>query len=112
MLDTRDVHKPPTNDIINLISLSLNLHYLKKHGTAMCTQMAPSFASILMGKLKKDPLNNVSNTTTIRWRYIDDIFAVWPHGKEELKEFFEEIKFIPLDHHIYCRVVLRVCNIP
>ena len=28
---------------------------------------------------------------TIWWRYIDDIFAVWPHGEENLKVFLTEI---------------------
>ena len=28
---------------------------------------------------------------TIWWRYIDDVFAVWPHGDEHLKEFLQEI---------------------
>ena len=25
------------------------------------------------------------------WRYIDGIFAIWPHGEEQLAEFLEKI---------------------
>ena len=25
------------------------------------------------------------------WRYIDDIFAIWPHGEEQLVQFLEKI---------------------
>ena len=25
------------------------------------------------------------------WRYTDDVFAVWPHGKEQLIEFLKKI---------------------
>ena len=55
-LHTRGVLDPPTNDIINLINLVLkrknfvfnNAHYLQKHGTAMGTRMAPSYANLFM----------------------------------------------------------------
>ena len=31
------------------------------------------------------------------WRYINDVFAIWPHGEEQLVEFLEKkINFIPL----------------
>ena len=63
-LDTREVLDPPTDDIINLIDLVLkrnnssfnNTHYLQKHGTAMGTRMAPSYANLFMGRLERDLL--------------------------------------------------------
>ena len=30
------------------------------------------------------------------WRYIDDVFAIWPHGEEELVEFLKKMnQFYP-----------------
>ena len=58
--------------------------------------MAPSFANILIGKLEKDFLNQVTIKPTILWRYVDDIFAVFPHSEEHVKEFLQEIHvFLP-----------------
>ena len=31
---------------------------------------------------------------TIRWRYIDDVFAICPHGEECLNQFLEHLKNI------------------
>ena len=63
-LDTREVLDSPTDYIINLIDLVFktnnfsfdNTHYLQKHGTAMGTRMAPSYANLFMGRLERDVL--------------------------------------------------------
>ena len=99
MLETRDVLDPPTDDIVNLTSLILKknnftfngLHHLQKHGTAMGTRMAPSYANIFMGRLEHNLLQQVADKPSIWWRYIDDVFAIWPHGEESLITFLEEI---------------------
>ena len=66
-------------------------HYLQIHGTAMGTQMAPSYANIFMGDLERKILTQVDKRPDIWWRYIDDVFAIWPHGEECLIEFIEQI---------------------
>ena len=45
--------------------------------------MAPSITNIFMGKIETDLLNLMRNRPSIWWRYIDDVFAIWPHGDEE-----------------------------
>ena len=98
-LNKRDVLNPPAEDIVQLILFILKknnfffnvLHYLQKHKTAMGTRMAPSYANIFMGKLECDLLQQTRQNPTIWWRYIDDTFAVWPHGKQNLEAFFNEI---------------------
>ena len=63
-LDTGEVLDSPTDDIINLIDLVLkrnnfsfdNTHSLQKHGTAMRTRMAPSYANLFIGRLERDLL--------------------------------------------------------
>ena len=99
ILNPREVLNPPTEDIVHLISIILKrnnfsfdgLHYLQKQGTAMGTRMAPSYANIFMGKFEIDLLQQTVKRPTIWWRYIDDFFAVWPHGEENLKVFLTEI---------------------
>ena len=98
-LNTRGVLDPPTDDLINLINLVLernnfafnDVHYLQKHGTAMGTRMAPSYANLFMGQLEGDLLEQAERKPTTWWRYIDDIFAIWPHGEEHLRDFIQAI---------------------
>ena len=99
LLDTRDVQEPPTDDIIKLITLILTRnnfsfndeHYLLLKGTAMGTCMAPSYVGIFMDNLKRQLLVNMDIIPSTWWRYIEDIFAIWPHGKEQLITFLEKI---------------------
>ena len=98
-LNSREVLSPPTEDIINLISSILtknnftfdDQHYLQVHGTAMGTRMAPSYANLFMGKLERDLLSYTTNIPSSWWRYIDDIFAIWPHGERNLEIFLNEL---------------------
>ena len=52
------------------------------------------YACIFMDRLE----NNFLETQTLKplvWlRYIDDIFFVWTHGEEELKEFMERVELL------------------
>ena len=60
----------------------------------MGTRMAPSYVNIFMGKLENTILQTVDKTPTVWWRYIDDIFAIWPHGEECLEQFIHTINNI------------------
>ena len=100
-LNSRQVLQPPTEDLIHLIKLmhTKNFvfrgeHYLQNLGTAMGTQMAPSYANILMGDLERKILDKVDKRPNIWWRYIDDVFAIWPHDEECLLEFIRQIIYI------------------
>ena len=66
-------------------------HYLQVHGTAMGTQMAPSYANIFMGHLEDGLLASTSEKPDVWWRYIDSVFALWSHGEEALKMIVESI---------------------
>ena len=54
--------------------------------------MAPSYANLFMGCLQKDLLQQAEKKPSIWLRYIDDIFAIWPHGEEHLRLFIEGLK--------------------
>ena len=55
------------------------------------TRMAPSYMNIFMGRLERDLLQQTTKKLTTWWRYIDNIFAVWPHGEENLQTFLNQI---------------------
>ena len=55
----------------------------------MGTKMAPSYANLFMGFVEKDLLDRCEKKPLVWFRYIDDIFFIWTHGKEELDKFFE-----------------------
>ena len=42
-----------------------------------------------MGDLKERILQNCSFKLLMWWRYIDEIFLLWQHGEEKLKEFLD-----------------------
>ena len=94
-LNTRQDKPLPAENICDLIRMILtmnnfsfnNEHYLQKHGTAMGTRMAPSYANLFMGKFEQHAIDNSSLKPFIWWRFIDDIFMIWTHGEEHLKTF-------------------------
>ena len=64
-------------------------HFLQLQGTAMGTRMVPLYVILPMDKLERQLLSMQKLTPTVWWRYIDNIFMIWPHGGEKLKEFIE-----------------------
>ena len=87
---------PPTNYLIQQI-LTLNTftfngeHYLQTQGTAMGTRIGPSYANLFMAKLEETLLTQTTRSPRIWWRYIDDVFAIWDKGQDELENFLQQI---------------------
>ena len=54
-------------------------YYLQLNGTAMGTKMAPSYANLFMRRFETQILERATNKPTVWWRYIDDVFTIWPH---------------------------------
>ena len=74
--------------------------YRQKLGTAIGTKFAPSFANLFMFDLERKLLREYRLSPWVWWRFLDDIFSIWLHCEEKLKEFFsyansfhETIKF-------------------
>ena len=42
-----------------------------------------------MAKLEEEILREVELNSYLWWRYIDDMFFIWEHAEEKLKEFFD-----------------------
>ena len=66
-----------------------NDHYLQIKGTAMGNKMAPAYANIVMDAIETSFLSSSPLKPSIYYRYIDDIFLIWPHGNDTLTHFLE-----------------------
>ena len=94
------IHKPPdtlphNSYIIELLKLVLtNNHFEFNHqpsGTAMGTKLAPSYANLFMSKFEDKYVYTYPLQPLIWKRFIDDIFLIWPHGKNSLVEFIKHL---------------------
>ena len=94
MYDKYDVSMP-FEEINRLLELSL-LHndflfndqwFLQTSSTAMGKQYAPSFANIFMANLEDEVLRKAKCKPLAMLRFIDDIFFIWNHSRDELTEF-------------------------
>ena len=52
----------------------------------MGTMMAPCFASLFMAELEMDFLGSCDLAPLIWLRFLDDMFMVWNHSEQELRE--------------------------
>ena len=69
--------------------------YRQKCGTAMGTKFAPTFANLFMDSVEQEFLAKCTRKPQTWKRYIDDIFMIWTHGREELKNFITHLN----SHH-------------
>ena len=51
----------------------------------------PSYANLFMAKLEETLLTQTTISPRIWWRYIDDVFAIWDKGQDELENFLQQI---------------------
>lgn len=65
--------------------------YIQKLGTSMGTRMAPSYASLFMGKFEKEYLESCGVQPLLWLRFLDDIFMIWDDSEEKLLQFFDEL---------------------
>ena len=86
---------PIGNYILDLLKLVLhnmyfefnNEFFLQIGGTAMGAALAPNYANLFMDRFKTKALSNYPLQPLIWKRFIDDIFLIWTHGEDSLKEF-------------------------
>ena len=101
----RGVPHTTASDIVKLAKFVLENNvfefnskiFLQISGTAIGTRMAPTYAIIYMHILETKFLNTSPLRPLVWWRFIDDAFAVWLHGRDKLEEF---ILFLNTHKHI------------
>ena len=91
--------KPYNSYIIELLELVLTnnhfefngTYYHQLSGTAMGTKLAPSYANLFMSSFEDKYVYTYPQQPTLWKRFIDDIFLIWPHGKESLNKFIKHL---------------------
>ena len=62
-------------------------NYIQTEGTAIGSKLGMHYASTYMGKWEAEVLEKVHYKPTEYCRFVDDIFGIWLHGEQSLKEF-------------------------
>ena len=60
--------------------------------TATGKKFALTYASIFMDKIETNFLDTQEFKLLLWFRYIDDVFFIWTHGKEKLEEFLKRFQ--------------------
>jgi len=53
--------------------------------------LSPVIASFFMEDFEKKAKEQAAHKPVYWFRYVDDIFIIWPHGQEKLEEFLNHI---------------------
>jgi hypothetical protein len=57
----------------------------------MGSPLSPVIANFFMEDFEEKALNQATLKPTCWYRYVDDTFVIWPHGKDNLTEFLEHL---------------------
>lgn len=87
--------KRPDKELLQLLEINLrrndfqfdNKFYLQIKGTAMGKKFAPAYANIFMAEWEASALASCNKKPLYYFRYLDDIWGVWPHSMEEFDQF-------------------------
>ena len=98
-LETRAEKQPLTWVLLRMLYLVLtktafkfnDRYYEQTSGTTMGSRCAPSLAILFMAQLEEKFLNTYHLAPLVWWRYIDNIFMIWPHSEEELDSFTQAL---------------------
>jgi hypothetical protein len=67
--------------------------YDQKDGVTMRSPLAPVVANFYMEHFEQQAISSTTRKSTWWYRYVDDTFVVWPHGKE-LYDFLQHLNNI------------------
>ena len=98
-LDKRKEKKVSTESLCELADIVLKNNifefdektYRQLRGTAIGTKMAPPYAILFLAELEEKFIESRELKPEVWFRYIDDIFMIWTHGEEKLKEFLADL---------------------
>ena len=86
-------------DLCRLIELCLKSTYFRfgdtfyeqVEGAAMGSPLSPIVANLYMETFEKRALDTSAQKPNLWIRYVDDVFAIWPHGDQALDEFLTHL---------------------
>ena len=98
-LDKRKQKHIPTEKLISMAEFVLKNNFFEFNGSfkqqvsgvAIGTKCAPTYVCIYMDEVEIQFLKTQERTSLVWFRYIDDIFFIWTHGKEHLETFLQEL---------------------
>ncbi|KAJ8919473.1 hypothetical protein NQ315_016573, partial [Exocentrus adspersus] len=64
-----------------------NDFYQQDFGVAMGSSLSPIMSNTFMEHFEETYVKSYINKPKIWWRYVDDIFSIWPHGQDNLADF-------------------------
>ncbi|XP_024859281.1 uncharacterized protein LOC112450144 [Kryptolebias marmoratus] len=87
--------KRPEKELLELLEINLRRNdfefdcqfYLQIKGTAMGKKFAPAYANIFMAHWETEALNKCTKKPLYYFRYLDDVWGVWPHTQQEFQHF-------------------------
>ena len=105
----------PDQHILDLLELSLKNNdfqfngetFLQTKGTAMGKKYAPSYANIFMAHIETEAMKKSYLKPSAFFRFLDDIFCLWDHGRENLETFLEILN----THHPAVRLTANIQEI-
>ena len=66
-------------------------YYEQTDGAAMGSPLSPLVANFHTENFEKAALETATYKPKVWLRYVDDVFAIWPHGKEKLELFLKHL---------------------
>ncbi|GJQ73972.1 hypothetical protein Trydic_g18902 [Trypoxylus dichotomus] len=86
-------------DIANLFKHCLRTSYFVWDGSfyeqtdrvAMGSPLSPVVANLFMEQFESLAVETAADKPTVWWRYLDDTFVIWPHGRDKLDRFLEHL---------------------
>ena len=66
-------------------------YYQQVDGLAMGSPLSPAICNIYMEQQELNALQSSQQVPTLWLRYVDDIFAIWPHGRQDLDHFLDHL---------------------
>jgi retron-type reverse transcriptase len=65
--------------------------YEQTDGLAMDSPLSPVISNFYMENFEIEAIETATHKPACRYRYVDDTFVIWPHGKEKLKDFLNHL---------------------
>lgn len=100
--ELKDRTKIPVEIIMELLNLCTELNYFELNGQiyrqdegmAMGSPLSPIFANIYMEEFEQKAIATAAFKPKVLLRYVDDTFAIWSHGHDELDKFSNHLNSI------------------
>ena len=98
-LNSRTSQKPSTANLVECLKICLtenhfefnDKYFTQVHGTSIGPKMAPGYACLGMGVVEERPWDTCKLKPSQWYRYIDDIWGLWPHGLDEFNVFMDTL---------------------